>query len=68
MKRYPRSTQAGPMSAEAYAGFLKLLLTPGNRVPRPSADIDAYLRHVAEAEPLSGTVRRMIGQTTVEAA
>lgn len=56
------------MSADAYAGFLRLLLTPASRVPLPSADLDAYLQYVAEREPLSDTVRMVIGQPTVEAA
>lgn len=68
MKRHPRSTQSVPMSAEAYAGFLKLLLTPATRVPRPSADLEAYLQYISEREPLSETVRMVIGQPTVEAA
>jgi hypothetical protein len=56
------------MSAEAYAGFLKLLLTPATRVPLPSADLEAYLQYISEREPLSETVRMVIGQPTVEAA
>lgn len=57
-----------PMSPDAYAGFLKLLLTPTHTVPRPSADIDAYLAYVADRDPLPESVRRILGQPTVEAA
>ena len=56
------------MSPDAYAGFLKLLLTPASRVPRPSAELDAYLAYLSAREPLSDTARMIIGQPTVEAA
>lgn len=68
MKSYPRTAQGGPMSSEAYAGFLKLLLTPVSRVPLPSPELDAYLQYLAGVEPLSETARMVIGQPTVEAA
>lgn len=57
-----------PMSPDAYAGFLKLLLTPASVVPRPSADIDAYLAHLSTRDPLPESVRMILGQPTVEAA
>ena len=56
------------MSPDAYAGFLKLLLTPASRVPRPSAELDAYLAYLSAREPLSDTARMIIGQPTVDAA
>jgi hypothetical protein len=56
------------MSPEAYAGFLKLLLTPASQVPRPSAELDAYLGYLADREPLPESVQRFIGRPTVEAA
>lgn len=68
MKRYPRTATNASMSPDAYAGFLKLLLTPANRVPAASADIDAYLAHVADREPLPDSIRMLLGQPTVEAA
>lgn len=39
------------MDSDAYAGFLKLLLTPLSRVPSMSADIEAYLRYSNRREP-----------------
>ena len=65
LTRTPRSTR---MSADAYAGFLKLLLTPAGKVPRPSQDVDASLRHVNAVSPLSEATRRFIGQPTGRAA
>lgn len=56
------------MNADAYAGFLKLWLTPSSRVPRPSAELDAYLRHANRVDPLSDEVRRALGQPTERAA
>jgi hypothetical protein len=57
-----------PMSADAYAGFLKLWLTPAHKVPPLTAEIDAYLRYASEREPLSDNVRRSLGQPTRKAA
>jgi hypothetical protein len=52
MKKRHETDRSAAMSPDAYAGFLKLLLTPGGRPPRPSADVDAYLRHANERDPL----------------
>jgi len=52
MKNHRKTERSAPMSPDAYAGFLKLLLTPGGRVPRPSTDVDAYLQHANERDPL----------------
>lgn len=67
MKR-TRASQTRPMSPDAFAGFIQLLLTPGARVPRPTADLDAYLSYLSEQEPLSELTLQMIGIPTVEAA
>ena len=40
------------MDNEAYAGFLRLWLSAGTRIDNPTPDIEAYLRHVNEREPL----------------
>jgi hypothetical protein len=68
MKRQRRSTQTRSMSTDAYAGFIQLLLTPANRVPRATADLDAYLAYLADVEPLSASTRRILGQPAKEAA
>ena len=50
-----KSRTLGPrvsMSADAYAGFLKLLLTPDSRVPRMSSDVSAYLDHANKRSPV----------------
>lgn len=60
--RIPRTAKPTRMSPDAYAGFLKLWLTPAGRVPAPSADVDAYLRHANEREPLSDESYRAIGR------
>lgn len=56
------------MSNDAYAGFLRLLLTPADRLPKPSQEVDAYLRHANQREPLSAATRRMLGHPTDRAA
>lgn len=68
MKTLPRSTSGKPMSADAYAGFLKLWLTPASRAPKVTPEVAAYLRHVGEREPLSAAARRALGQPTDRAA
>ena len=55
MKRHPNSARNASM-------------TPASRVPRPSAELDAYLAYLSAREPLSDTARMIIGQPTVEAA
>jgi hypothetical protein len=49
MNRSSARTPA-PMSHDAYAGFLKLWLTPTNQLPSLTAEVDAYLRHVSARE------------------
>jgi hypothetical protein len=56
------------MSAEAYAGFLKLWLTPTHKLPSLDEEIRAYLRHASERDPLSRNVREVLGQPTRRAA
>ena len=68
MKSQRRSTQPRSMTPDAYAGFIQLLLTPATRVPRESADLDAYLQYLSATEPLSERTRMILGQPTVEAA
>jgi hypothetical protein len=68
MKRNTRSARKSPMSADAYAGFLKLWITPRNVVPRMSPEVDAYLRYATQREPLSSTARRALGLPTRTAA
>ena len=52
-----------PMSADAYAGFLKLWLTPAHREPPMTPEVQAYLRHASMRDPLSDDARRALGQT-----
>lgn len=67
MKHRSSSTDA-PMSADAYAGFLKLWLTPAHKVPAMTPEVEAYLRHANEREPLSDVTRRSLGRPTRKAA
>jgi hypothetical protein len=68
MKNLPRTPKSTSMSPDAYAGFLKLWLTPSSKAPRQSAEVDAYLRYANKREPLSDATRRAIGQPTEQAA
>jgi len=68
MKNDSRTAKAAPMNADAYAGFLKLLLTPLGKVPAPSPELEAYLRYASEREPFSPAARRALGQPTDRAA
>lgn len=56
------------MNADAYAGFLKLLLTPTSKIPPMSAELDAYLRYANEREPVPITASRSIGSRSKQAA
>ena len=42
------------MSNDAFAGFLRLLLTPLNDTPEPSAELGAYLDFLRSACPTEG--------------
>jgi hypothetical protein len=68
MRTRPRSARTSQMSPDAYAGFLKLWLAPGGRIPSPSPELDAYLSHANRREPLSTEVRMSIGMPTHRAA
>jgi 4-alpha-glucanotransferase len=68
MKRLTRSAKAAPMSADEFAGFLKLWLTPAGQERLESPEVRAYLRRVGERAPLSATARRALGQPTKNAA
>jgi hypothetical protein len=68
MKSLSRTASSAPMSADAYAGFLKLWLTPPSKLPAISSDVEAYLRHASEREPLSPTAQRAMGLATDLAA
>lgn len=68
MKLRATAPKPAPMSADAYAGFLKLWLTPTHKLPRLDDEVRAYLRYVGEHEPLSGDVRETLGQPTRKAA
>lgn len=68
MKTRKVTPKAAPMDADAYAGFLKLWLTPADKLPSLDDEIRAYLRHVSEREPLGDASRRALGQPTHRAA
>jgi hypothetical protein len=61
MKKHASARRA-PMSADAYAGFLKLWLTPAHKVPAITPEVEAYLRHANAQEPLNDESRRALGQ------
>jgi len=68
MKKNTRTAHAAPMNADAYAGFLKLWLTPVGKTPAVTPEVEAYLRYASEREPLSPAARRALGQPTDRAA
>ena len=41
------------MNSDAYAGFLRLLLTPASEVPELTSYLRAYLRYLNEREPVT---------------
>jgi hypothetical protein len=47
------------MSNTAFAGFLKLLLTPLHQVPRQSVELQAYLDYLNRAQPRVPTAGRL---------
>ena len=67
MKRINRNFAKGARSDDAYAGFLKLLITPAGTLPERSPEIDAYLRHVSEHAPLE-TILPSVGEPSDRAA
>jgi hypothetical protein len=68
MKTRSIAPKPAPMDADAYAGFLKLWLTPTHKLPSLDEEIRAYLRHVSEREPLNEESRRALRQPTRKAA
>lgn len=40
-----------PMSNDAFAGFLRLLLTPLRDAPEPTAELRAYLEYLSRVYP-----------------
>ena len=68
MKSASRTATSAPMSADAYAGFLKLLLTPASKPVALSPDVEAYLAYSSAREPLTATARRAMGQPAHRAA
>jgi hypothetical protein len=62
------SSRRAPMSADAYAGFLKLWLTPAHKAPAITPEVEAYLRHANQQAPLNDESRRVLEQTTRKAA
>ncbi|HVH14018.1 MAG TPA: hypothetical protein VM759_13240 [Longimicrobium sp.] len=67
MKKHT-SPRRAPMSADAYAGFLKLWLTPTHKLPPITPEVEAYLRHANRQEPLTDEVREVLGHPTRRAA
>jgi hypothetical protein len=47
----PAPTASPRMSNAAFAGFLRLLLTPLSEAPAPSKELVAYLRYLNRAYP-----------------
>ena len=68
MKTRTFAAKTSRMDADAYAGFLKLWLTPANRVPAMTPEVEAYLRHANEREPLNETSRDALCQPARRAA
>jgi hypothetical protein len=55
-------TAASKMSNAAFAGFLRLLLTPLNEAPKPSAELGAYLDYLNRALPRDGGLETLAEQ------
>ena len=68
MNSASRTATRAPMSADAYAGFLKLLLTPASKPVVLSPDVEAYLAYASAREPLTSAARRALGQPAHRAA
>jgi hypothetical protein len=50
----PKRSRRPRMTPDAYAGFIRLLLTPLSQDPLPSSELDAYLRYLRDAERFEG--------------
>ena len=53
MSSNKKAADADAMDPEAYAGFLRLLLSPLSRVPSLTPDVEAYLRYANRREPVT---------------
>ena len=62
MSSHKKSARSTAMDSEAYAGFLKLLLTPSSRVPSMTSDVEAYLRYANGREPVTSLPARAPSQ------
>lgn len=51
------------MSGDAYAGFIQLLLTPDDALPRATRELDAYLAWLDRVDPLSAEAQNALKQT-----
>jgi hypothetical protein len=51
----PAATSLPRMTNAAFAGFLRLLLTPLNETPPPSRELGAYLRYLNSVRPRDET-------------
>jgi hypothetical protein len=68
MKNRTFASSRDRMSDDAYAGFLKLWLTPAHKLPEMTPEVEAYLRHANQREPLSDASREVLGQPVRKAA
>lgn len=50
-------TVSDEMSNAAFAGFLRLLLTPLNEAPKPSRELGEYLAYLNRVQPRSAAVK-----------
>lgn len=58
------------MSNDAFAGFLRLLLTPLNEMPSPSSELQAYLaylNHATHGKPLDPPSARVARRKSASA-
>lgn len=46
----PKRHRRPRMTPDAYAGFIRLMLTPLSQDPLPSSELSAYLRYLRDAE------------------
>ena len=49
-----QTTHLPKMTNAAFAGFLRLLLTPLNETPKPSVELGAYLKYLNRVQPRDG--------------
>ena len=51
----PTQSSLPKMNNAAFAGFLRLLLTPLNETPAPSKELGAYLKYLNRVHPRDET-------------